>query len=58
MASDDNIIDITKLLFVLKKEEELIIKPFHSSKIIYKIQIYYLKYLFLLYKKQYMRLTL
>jgi len=37
MASDDNIIDITKLLFVLKKEEELIIKPFHSSKIIYKI---------------------
>jgi len=37
MANDDNIINITKLLSVLKKEEELIIKPFHSSKIIYTI---------------------
>jgi hypothetical protein len=34
MTNDNQIIDIAKLLFVLKNEEELIIKPFHPGTII------------------------
>ncbi len=48
MTTNEELADIARLLSVLQKEEEFIIKPFHSGKIIKiiieNISFYYLRY--------------
>jgi hypothetical protein len=54
MENIDNVSDIERILPILINEQELIIKPFHSGKIL----IIFLIYLILLSKALQMRLEL
>lgn len=56
MENDHKSIDISKLLSILKNEEDLIIKPYNSG--IYLLNYILYEIFFLLYKDQHMRLNL